>query len=165
MAAVARYLADTSALARLHITEVRSVLAPLIEAGLVATCAVIEFEVLWSTRSPDELTTVRHDRNLGYEWLPTEDVDGRRALDVQGTLWASGRMRTVPLPGLLLAAIAERNQVMILHYGADYDTIASITGQPALWIVERARSPERKRLSETARFRANHDELMKTLQA
>jgi len=141
MAAVARYLADTSALARLHITGVRSVLAPLIEAGLVATCAVIEFEVLWSTRSPDEITTVRHDRNLGYEWLPTEDIDWRRALDVQGMLWATGRMRTVPLPYLLVAAVAERHRDTILHYGADYDTIASITGQPAQWIVERGTVP------------------------
>ena len=141
MAAVARYLADKSALARLHIAEVRSVLAPLIEAGLIATCAVIEFEVLWSTRSADEFTTVRDDRNLGYEWLPTEDVDWRRALDIQGLLWAVGRMRTVPLPDLLVAAVGERNGVTILHYDGDYDTIASITGQPTQWIVERGTVP------------------------
>ena len=137
MAAVARYLADTSALARLHITGVRSVLAPLIEAGLVATCAVIEFEVLWSTRSPDELTTVRHDRNLGYEWLPTEDIDWRRALEVQRQLWATGRMRTVPLPDLIIAAVAERHRVTVLHYDSDYDTIADVTGQPTRWVVNR----------------------------
>ncbi|MUH51786.1 MAG: hypothetical protein F2789_11305 [Actinobacteria bacterium] len=61
-AADARYLADKIAMARLHPSAVRSALAPLIEAGLVATCAVIEFEVLWSTRSPEEFTNVRHDR-------------------------------------------------------------------------------------------------------
>ena len=105
MAAVARYLADKSALARLHIHEVRSVLGPLIENGLVATCAVIEFEILWSTRSPQEYTDVRNDRSIGYEWLATEDTDWRRALEVQRQLWATGRMRTVPLPDLLIAAV------------------------------------------------------------
>lgn len=141
MAAVARYLADRSALARLHLGEVRSALAPLIEAGLVATCAVIEFEVLWSTRSPEEFTTVRHDRTVGYEWLTTEDTDWRRALDLQGLLWAAGRMRTVPLPDLLIAAVAERHRVTILHYDTDYDTIAAITGQTTQWIVERGSIP------------------------
>jgi predicted nucleic acid-binding protein len=137
MAAVARYLADQSALARLHLSEVRLVLAPLIEAGLVATCAVVEFEVLWSTRSPGEYHSVRGDRAVGYEWLATEVVDWRRALDVQGMLWEKGRMRSVPLPDLLIAAVAERNQVTVVHYDADYDSIAEITGQPTQWIVER----------------------------
>ena len=137
MAAVARYLADKSALARLHLANVTSVLAPLIEAGLVATCAVLEFEVLWSTRSPSEYENVRDDRAAGYEWLTTEDTDWQRALDVQGILWATGRMRSVPLPDLLIAAVAERNLVTIVHYDADYDTIASITGQPTQWVVER----------------------------
>ena len=108
-----------------------------IEAGLVATCAVIEFEVLWSTRSPREYDNVRDDRAAGYEWLTTEDIDWQRALDVQGILWATGRMRSVPLPDLLIAAVAERNRVTVVHYDADYDTIASITGQPTQWVVER----------------------------
>jgi predicted nucleic acid-binding protein len=31
-------------------------------------------------------------------------------------------MRSVPLPDLLIAAVAERHRVTILHYDADYDT-------------------------------------------
>jgi predicted nucleic acid-binding protein len=141
VAAVAHYIADKSALARLHLVQVRSVLAPLIEAGLVATCAVIEFEVLWSTRSPEEFAATSEDRSLGYEWLAIEDIDWRRAIDVQGELWAAGRMRTVPLPDLLIAAVAERHRVTILHYDADFDPIASITGQPTQWIVDRGSVP------------------------
>jgi len=113
------------------------VLAPLIEAGIVATCAVIEVEVLWSTRAPGEYDNVRDDRPTGYERLTTEDIDWHRALDVQGQLRATGRMRSVPLPDLLIATVAERHRVTILHYDADYDTIASITGQPTKWVVER----------------------------
>jgi predicted nucleic acid-binding protein len=141
MAAVASYIAGTSALSRLHLTSVRSVLAPLIEAGVVATCGVIEFEILWSTRSPAEFEDVSNDRSVGYEWLATEDVDWRRALEVQGELWASARMRAVPLPDLLVAAVAERHRVSVLHYDGDYDIISGITGQPTQWIVPRGSVP------------------------
>jgi len=73
MAAVANYLGDKCALARPHLAEVAEFLGPLIEAGLVGTCAVVEFEVLWSTRSPEEFDAVRADRESGYEWLPIGD--------------------------------------------------------------------------------------------
>ena len=79
MAAVARYLADTSALARLRHLQVAAVLAPLIESGVVATCGVIEFELGWATRSGAEFDQVRADRDAGYEWLATHDEDWRRA--------------------------------------------------------------------------------------
>ena len=137
MAAVARYLADKSALARLYDPEVRSFLAPLIEAGLVATCAAIEFQFLWSTWSPAEYHTVHTDRSAGYELLATEDIDWQRALKVQKQLWQTGRMRTIPGPDLLIAAVAERCRVTVLHYDGDYDTIAELSGQPTRWVVER----------------------------
>src|SRR6266702_2049160 len=127
MAAVARYLADTSALARLHHPDVAAVLAPLIESGVVATCGVIEFELGWATRTTAEFDQLRADRDAGYEWLATHDEDWRRALDVQGALWRSGQLRAVRFPDLLVAAVAERERVTVLHYDADYDFIAHVT--------------------------------------
>ena len=135
MAAVATHLADTSALARLRHPPVRAVLGPLIEAGLVATCGVIEFELGWATRTAAEYDQVRADRDAGYEWLATHDEDWRRALDIQGALWRGGQMRSVGLPDLLIAAIAERERVTVVHYDSDYDQIAKITGQPVQWVV------------------------------
>lgn len=139
--AVARFLADKSALARLHHPAVESVLGRLIESGLVATCGVVELEVLWSTRSAGEYDEVRADRMTGYEWLAAEDDDWRRAIDVQAELWRRGQARTVPLPDLLIAAIAERHRVTMLHYDDDYDRIAAVTGQPTQWIVSRGSVP------------------------
>jgi predicted nucleic acid-binding protein len=137
MAAVATHLADTSALARLHHTPVASVLGPLIEAGLVATCGVIEFELGWATRTADEFDEVRADRQAGYEWLATHDEDWHRALAVQATLWRRGQIRAVGFADLLIAAVAERERVTILHYDSDYDLIGAVTGQPAQWVVPR----------------------------
>jgi predicted nucleic acid-binding protein len=141
MATVASYLADTSALARLRHPPVAAALGPLIEAGLVATCGVIEFELGWATRTSAEFDQQRADRDAGYEWLPTHDEDWRRALDVQRTLWRAGRVRAVGFPDLLVAAVAERERVTVLHYDADYDLIAHVTSQPVQWIVPRGAVP------------------------
>ena len=135
MAAVATHLADTSALARLDRPAVAAVLGPLIEAGLVGTCGVIEFELGWATRTSAEFDQVRADRGAGYEWLATHDEDWHRALDVQGRLWRSGRVRAVRIPDLLLAAVAERERVTVVHYDGDYDLIAEVTGQRMRWVV------------------------------
>jgi predicted nucleic acid-binding protein len=141
MAAVARAIADTSALARLRHPAVNSALGPLIEAGLIATCGVIEFELGWAARTLAEFDQLRADRDLGYEWLPTLDEDWHRALAVQAALWGAGRIRAVGFPDLLIAAVAERERVTILHYDGDFDHITAITGQAAQWIVPRGSVP------------------------
>ena len=141
MAAVASHLADTSALARLHRPPVAAVLGPLIEAGLVATCGVIEFELGWATRNGIEFDRVRADREEGYEWLAAHDEDWHRALDVQAALWRAGRVRAVGFPDLLIAAVAEREQITILHYDSDYDLVAELTSQPMQWVVPRGTVP------------------------
>jgi predicted nucleic acid-binding protein len=141
MAAVATHLADTSALARLRHGAVASVLGPLIEAGLIATCGVIEFELGWAARTADEFDEVRADRQAGYEWLATHDEDWHRALAVQAALWRRGQIRAIGFPDLLIAAVAERERVTIVHYDSDYDLIAHLTGQPTQWVVPRGTIP------------------------
>jgi predicted nucleic acid-binding protein len=141
MATLASHLADTSALARLRHAAVASVLGPLIEAGLVATCGVIEFELGWATRTADEFDEVRADRQAGYEWLATHDEDWHRALAVQAALWRDGQIRAAGFPDLVIAAVAERERVTILHYDSDYDLIAQVTGQPTQWVVPRGTVP------------------------
>jgi len=111
------------------------VLAPLIEHGMVATCGVVELEVLFSTRAKADYRTVASDRRAAYEWLATEDVDLRRALDVQRELAERGKLRSVSLPDLMIAAVAERHQVCVVHYDSDYDLVADVTGQAIRWVV------------------------------
>ena len=141
MAAVASHLADTSALARLHRPAVAAVLGPLIVAGLVATCGVIEYELGWATRTSARFDQVRADRDEGYEWLATHDEDWHRALEVQAAPWRSGRVGAVGFPDLLIAAVAEREQVTLLHSDSDYDVLAEVTGQPMQWVVPRGTVP------------------------
>jgi predicted nucleic acid-binding protein len=83
-----------------------------------------------------EFDQLRADRDVGYEWLATHNEDWRRALDVQASLWRSGRVRSVGLPDLIIPAVAERGRATVLYY-SDYDLISQVTGQPMQWVVSR----------------------------
>ena len=63
------------------------------------------------------------------------------ALDVQGALWRGGQIRAVGFPDLLIAAVAERERVAVLHYDGGYDLIAQITSRPVQWVVPRGTVP------------------------
>lgn len=132
---MARYLADKSALARMPNTIVSARLRPLIEAGEVATCGIVALEVLWSARSPQDLRDTRQELQRSLSWVPTTEADFQRALDVMQMLTDAGRHRDAKIPDLVLAAVAERAGLTVLHYDHDFDAIASLTGQPMEWIV------------------------------
>jgi predicted nucleic acid-binding protein len=125
--AVATHLADKSALARMGEEAVARRLGPLIEAGLVGTCGIIELEVRFSSRTHADYARISRDRRLGHEMFPMPDEIWDRALEVQ--------LRAVRFPDLLIAATAERHGLVVIHYDADYDLIAAITGQPCEWVV------------------------------
>jgi predicted nucleic acid-binding protein len=58
----------------------------------------------------------------------------RRARQVQRLL-ASRSQRGRKVPDLLIAAAAEEAGLVLLHYDADFDHIARVTGQICEWVV------------------------------
>ncbi|MFN7961306.1 MAG: PIN domain nuclease [Thermoanaerobaculia bacterium] len=132
----ARFLIDTSALARMPVPAVREVLAPLLESGEAATCSVIDLEVLYSARNSEDYEEIRHRRALAYTPVPVGEETLARALEVQRELARRGRHR-VAIPDLIIAAAAEVSHLTVLHYDRDFDQIAEVTGQPTQWVVPR----------------------------
>ena len=129
-----RYIADKSALARMKYPPVAAVLSPLLVGGVVVTCGVIELEVLFSARTHVDVVTTRANRRA----LPSVDVsqdDFDRAINVLEGLARSGHHRAAGIPDLLIAAVAERNALTVLHYDKDFDLIAKVTGQATQWVV------------------------------
>jgi hypothetical protein len=59
----------------------------------------------------------------------------RRAVQVAGSMDASGLHRGAKPVDLVIAAAAEAADLTVLHYDDDYDRIASITGQPTEWVA------------------------------
>ena len=92
-------------------------------------------ELGFSARSGDDHQRLIRQLAHAYTWLPTEDRCSRRALQVQGELARGGQHRTVRLHDLLVAAIAERGNLVVLHYDRDFDRIADVTGQACEWVV------------------------------
>jgi hypothetical protein len=134
---VPRYLADKSALTRRDTRpEVRAAIEPLLLSGAVATCAIVDLELLYSARSPAvyaDLAVALH----ALPRVPLTEAIAERALEVQGRLAKRSQHRAVPLPDLLVAACAESAGLVVLHYDVDYERIAEITGQPTQWVVAR----------------------------
>lgn len=132
----ARYLIDKSALARMSHEAVQQRLAPILETGEAATCAIIDLEVLFSARNHEDYERIRRRRALAYHSVPVTETVLQRAIEIQGELAKSGRHR-VPIPDLIIAAAAEAAGLTLLHYDGDFDLIAEVTRQPAEWVVER----------------------------
>jgi len=98
-------------------------------ADEIATCPIVVMELLWTTQEPGEFDEFRADLRA----LPQIAITGgvwERALDVWHELAGLGRHRQVKIPDLLVAAAAEAAEIGVCHYDADFDVIASVTGQP-----------------------------------
>ena len=133
-------LYDTSAL--ILATRDHGAAAGLAEAlanDEVAISEPILLEYLNGARNAAEYarfeTAWRADRMLS-----TTPEDWQRALETHRRLADSGpgHQRNVRLVDLIVAAVAERHRYPIVHFDADYDRIAGITGQPTRWVAPRA---------------------------
>ncbi len=131
-----RYLADTSVYARLVKPPVAAAFAPLAAEGQVAMCAPVAFELGYSARNAQDYQDLT-DRLSSFPPAPATEGDHRRALEVQAALAARGRHRALSMVDGLVAAIAETRDLIVLHYDADFELVAGITGQEQEWIVPR----------------------------
>jgi predicted nucleic acid-binding protein len=125
------------------VPSVAAVLEPRIRNTEVATCGMIELEILFSARSADDIRRTLARLRAGFERLPTEDGDFHRATDVMAELALRGHHRAARIPDLLIAAVAERAGLVLVHYDHDFDRIAEVTGQATEWVVPRGSRPER----------------------
>jgi predicted nucleic acid-binding protein len=122
-------LLDHSAWARLGdpaLSDARaSEIADALEAGRIATSLPFLLEAGYSARSARD-----HEELLdGLLALPRFDIDEeveRRAVDAQRLLARVGHHRLPPVD-LIVAAIADRHGLGVLHYDRDYDLIAEKT--------------------------------------
>jgi predicted nucleic acid-binding protein len=137
VAVIARFLIDTSAAARMRLAAVADRLAPLITGGLVATCATLDAEALYSARSPAEYERVRSDRREAYEYLPTDDGHWQQAFDAQRSLARTGRHRAVGIADLLTAVLAAEHRMTVVHYDADFEIAAEVLSFEHRWVLPR----------------------------
>jgi predicted nucleic acid-binding protein len=131
------YLIDTSAQARSTNPAVRTVIAGLIVDRAAATCVTVDLEAGYSGRDLKDVQTIADRRKSLYTVLPITEAIAERAREVQVRMAARGHHRAAGVTDLLTAAVAEQHAAVILHYDADFERIAAVTGQPHLWVAPR----------------------------
>lgn len=127
------HLVDTSVITRLRHDDVRSAVEPLAAGGSLARAGITDLEIGYSARSAKEWDQAL-DALDAFDLIETSADHVRRALQVQRLL-AAKHQRGRKVPDLLIAAAAEANGLAVLHYDADFDRIAAVTGQPVEWVV------------------------------
>lgn len=134
-------LLDNSAWSRLRQRKLTRARATEVEDALVAgaifVCLPFLLEAGYSARTEADHRALLYD----LSGLPRAEMDVEvedRALDAQAQLARSGHHR-LPPADLLMAAIADRHGLGILHYDADYDVIAERTDLrfDGVWLAER----------------------------
>lgn len=133
MANRSTFLADASAIHRARIPSVAARLAPLMEHGRIATCPIVDLEVLYSVRNIHEYDDVLLERRA-FITVPVTPHVTERAIEVQRELAREAQHR-IPISDLLIAACAEVGGHTVLHYDADFERIARVSGQPHEWVV------------------------------
>ncbi len=131
------WLIDKSAYERLGVSPDLRTWIDRINRGLVHVSSVTLLEMGWSARNGSRWRTALQEppvANLLVEYLTPAMED--RAVEVQGLLADRGHHRAPSIPDLLIAAIAEKERLVVLHLDKDFELIAGVTGQP----VERLRS-------------------------
>ena len=123
-------LADTSAWTNRHKDPgVEADFDARILADEIATCPQVVMELLWTAQTPRDFDELRVDL-AALRQLAIDSATWERAVDVWQALVQAGQHRQAKIPDLLVAAAAEIAGVPICHYDADFDAIASVTGQP-----------------------------------
>ncbi|NKY97579.1 PIN domain nuclease [Nocardiopsis alborubida] len=125
----ARYLVDTSALARVYEQTGSPEWDDAITNGVVAVCPVTELEFLYSARSVSHRDRVVSLLNRMLLPVDLDDRDYRRAWEVQRILTSRGEHRSAGPVDLLVAACSELRGLTLLHCDNDFETIARVTGQ------------------------------------
>lgn len=123
------YLVDTSVLTRLRLPKIGTTLLGL---GQIFYSPISGLELRYSASNETDyrkLTAILD----GFDRLTMVEA----AFDIADRtqrLLAKASLKGRPVPDLIIAAQAELAGLTLLHYDADFDLIASVTGQPTLWI-------------------------------
>ncbi len=133
MALSARYLADKSALARFPLPSVGARLGPLIIDGEIASCSIVDLEILYSSRNLSDYEAILEERRSLDSAPITPEVLGT-AVDLQHELARRGQHR-IPIPDLIISAAALEANLIVLHYDSDFERLAAIGGASHEWVV------------------------------
>lgn len=139
-----RWIVDNSVLQRMpRSTEVAASVAELDRAGdLLCSTPVSVLEAGYSVRSADQHSALVEQLTRGFRLLPLTEEVGLTAVVLQARLWEAGTGRAGGTMDLLLAASAVVHDAGVLHYDADFESLAAADERLVhRWVVPRGSVP------------------------
>lgn len=136
-------LLDNSAWARLGDASLPAdradEIAFALEAGHIGACLPFLLEAGYSARSADDHDELIEEL-LALPQVQIDEETEQRAVDAQRQLARAGHHRLPPVD-LILAAIADRHGIGVLHYDADFDVLGAKTDLrfESVWLASRGK--------------------------
>ena len=134
---MAGYIIDNSAWARITIPAVKKTIESLTDVIYTVTPQRLEF--LYSATTPADLAMRQEFLDAVGVYLEPEDRFNEVCEDIQAALAVHGKLRSVGVIDVMIAAHALMNRLTVVHYDSDYpDHIA--TAVPELqhqWVAPR----------------------------
>ena len=127
------HLVDTSVLTRISRPLIREAIEQRTERGELARAGISDLELGFSARNAPEWDRIAEALKT-FELIETTAEHMRRARQIQRLL-AAKHQRGRKVPDLLIAAAAESENLIVLHYDADFDQIAAATAQKSEWVL------------------------------
>jgi predicted nucleic acid-binding protein len=108
--------------------------------GVLATFVTVDLELGYSARDPREHQGISRVRGRLVQLASVDEV-ALRARKVQAMMATRSQHRAAGVMDLLTAAAAEHYEASVLHYDADFEHIAAVTGQLVDWVVPKGSVP------------------------
>ncbi|MBT0773804.1 PIN domain-containing protein [Kineosporia sp. J2-2] len=120
------WLLDSSAIGLAHYKEVAARLRPMLRAGVLYTCPVLDLEALGTAGTPQAYRKMRVDRQQAYRSVPFGPAVGERAVRLQAKLgpWAGPPVRP---RDLLVAATALEYDLTVLHHHPAFPLLGEVS--------------------------------------
>lgn len=119
-------LADKSAWERVSDPRVRDEWTAVLIAGRVVTCLPVRYELLFSTRDSAEYAGLE-ERLAALRDVAVTASAQRAAMAAQRQLSALGPPHhRVPLPDLLIAAVAQEHALTVLHENRHFEQLQRV---------------------------------------
>lgn len=87
------------------------------------------------TEEEFKVVATRRRLELGFQQIDISQSDFDRSIDVMELLAQAGMHRGASLPDLVLAAVAERTGMILIHYDHHFDNIALVAKQATMSVV------------------------------
>jgi len=120
------WLLDSSAIAVAHRKEVLARLGPMLAAGVLYTCPLLDLEALATAATPQAYRRMRAERQQAYRSVPFEAAVGERAVRLQARLGHRDRPR-IRQRDLLVAATALENHLTVLHRDPAFGLLGEVS--------------------------------------